>query len=87
MGGVARLRSSLSLSLSSPANVIINLGFELYSSLANVMWDEYRSAASENIDTVVVGSSTGQRSFDPAVLDATLGATTFNMAHARAGVG
>ena len=62
------------------ANVIINLGFELYSSLANVMWDEYRSAASENIDTVVVGSSTGQRSFDPAVLDATLGATTFNMA-------
>ncbi|MCI6843153.1 MAG: hypothetical protein MR874_00110 [Coriobacteriaceae bacterium] len=62
------------------ANVLITLGFELYSSLANVMWDEYRAAANENIDTVIVGSSTGQRSFDPAVLDATLGTTTFNMA-------
>lgn len=62
------------------ANVLITLGFELYSSLANVMWDEYRAAASENIDTVIVGSSTGQRSFDPAVLDNTLGTTTFNMA-------
>ena len=61
------------------ANVLITLGFELYSSLANVMWDEYRAAANENIDTVIVGSSTGQRSFDPAVLDATLGTTTFNM--------
>jgi hypothetical protein len=62
------------------ANVLITLGFELYSSLANVMWDEYRAAASENIDTVIVGSSTGQRSFDPSVLDTTLGSTTFNMA-------
>jgi hypothetical protein len=62
------------------ANVLITLGFELYSSLANVMWDEYRAAANENIDTVIVGSSTGQRSFDPSVLDATLGTTTFNMA-------
>ena len=44
------------------------------------MWDEYRAAANENIDTVIVGSSTGQRSFDPSVLDATLGTTTFNMA-------
>lgn len=62
------------------ANVLITLGFELYSSLANVMWDEYRAAAGESIDTVIVGSSTGQRSFDPSVLDATLGTTTFNMA-------
>lgn len=62
------------------ANVLITLGFELYSSLANVMWDEYRAAANENIDTVVVGSSTGQRSFDPQVLDAALGTSTFNMA-------
>ena len=62
------------------ANVLITLGFELYSSLANVMWDEYRAASSESIDTVIVGSSTGQRSFDPSVLDNTLGTTTFNMA-------
>ena len=62
------------------ANVLITLGFELYSSLANVMWDEYRAAAGGSIDTVIVGSSTGQRSFDPSVLDATLGTTTFNMA-------
>ena len=62
------------------ANVLITLGFELYSSLANVMWDEYRAAAGESIGTVIVGSSTGQRSFDPSVLDATLGTTTFNMA-------
>ena len=62
------------------ANVLINLGFELYGSLANVMWDEYRAAAGEGIDTVVVGSSTGQRSFDPQVLDAALGTSTFNMA-------
>lgn len=65
--------------LITTANVLINLGFELYSSLANVMWDEYRAASGESIDTVVVGSSTGQRSFDPAVLDAELGTTTFNM--------
>ncbi len=61
------------------ANVLTNLGFELYSSLANVMWDEYR-AAGEGIDTVVVGSSTAQRALDPGVLDAALGTSTFSMA-------
>lgn len=43
------------------------------------MWSEYRSMQDENIDTVYVGSSTAQRSFDPAVIDARLGSSSFNM--------
>ena len=61
-------------------DALCSFALEQYGSLSSVMWSEYRAAAGESIDTVVVGSSTAQRAFDPAVLDATLGTTTFSMA-------
>ena len=61
-------------------DVICSFALEQYGSLSSVMWSEYRAAAGEGIDTVVVGSSTSQRAFDPQVLDAALGTSTFSMA-------
>ena len=61
-------------------DVLCSFAIEQYGSLSSVMWSEYRAAAGESIDTVVVGSSTAQRAFDPAVLDAALGTGTFSMA-------
>lgn len=61
-------------------DVLFSFALEQYGSLSGVMWSEYRAAAGESIDTVVVGSSTAQRAFDPSVLDAELGTSTFSMA-------
>lgn len=60
-------------------DVICSFALEQYGSLSSVMWSEYRASAGDNIDTVVVGSSTAQRSFDPSVLDNSLGTSTFSM--------
>ena len=51
-----------------------------YGSTSEVVWSEYFSAASQNIDTVVVGSSTAQRAIDPNVLDNALGTSSFTLA-------
>ncbi len=61
-------------------DVLFSFALEQYGSLSSVMWSEYRAAAGENIDTVVVGSSTSQRAFDPTALDDALGTSTFSMA-------
>ena len=61
-------------------NALCSFALEQYGSLSSVMWSEYRAAAGERVDTVVVGSSTAQRAFDPQVLDADLGTATFSMA-------
>lgn len=51
-----------------------------YGSTSEVVWSEYALAADQDIDTVIVGSSTGQRCIDPNVLDSTLGTSTFSLA-------
>ena len=51
-----------------------------YGSVSEVVWSEYASRADQNIDTVIVGSSTGQRSIDPNALDSALGTSTFTLA-------
>lgn len=54
--------------------------FERYGSLSSIMWEEYRAASEEPIDTVVVGSSTAQRGIDPHELEAGLSCDAFTMA-------
>jgi hypothetical protein len=51
-----------------------------YGSTSEVVWSEYFSSASQNIDAVVIGSSTAQRGIDPNVLDDTLGTSTLTLA-------
>lgn len=51
-----------------------------YGSTSEVVWSEYAAAADQDIDTVIVGSSTGQRCIDPNVLDGALGTSTFSLA-------
>jgi hypothetical protein len=51
-----------------------------YGSTSEVVWSEYAAAANQDIDTVIVGSSTGQRCVDPNVLDSALGTSTFSLA-------
>lgn len=51
-----------------------------YGSASEVVWSEYAAAADQDIDTVIVGSSTGQRCIDPNVLDSELGTSTFSLA-------
>ena len=51
-----------------------------FGSTSEVVWSEYAAAANQDIDTVIVGSSTGQRCIDPNVLDGALGTSTFSLA-------
>ena len=60
--------------------VALNFAIEKTGTLSDVMWSEYEKCKNEQIDTIVVGSSTAQRSFDPKVIDSNLGSSTFNMA-------
>ena len=51
-----------------------------FGSTSEVVWSEYAAADNQDIDTVIVGSSTGQRCIDPNVLDGALGTSTFSLA-------
>ena len=51
-----------------------------FGSTSEVVWSEYAAAANQDIDTVIVGSSTGQRCVDPNVLDSARGTSTFSLA-------
>ena len=61
-------------------DVLLVFALYPYGSTSEVVWSEYFSAADQNIDTVVVGSSTAQRAIDPNVLDNTLGTSSFTLA-------
>ena len=51
-----------------------------FGSTSEVVWSEYAAADNQDIDTVIVGSSTGQRCVDPNVLDSARGTSTFSLA-------
>lgn len=61
-------------------DVLLTYALFPYGSLSEVVWSEYSAAADQDIDAVIVGSSTAQRSFDPNVLDDELGTSSFTLA-------
>lgn len=46
-------------------------------SISRIVWTEFRDQ--DDVDAVCLGSSLGERSFDPAAFDAAYGTTSFNM--------
>lgn len=59
------------------ADVLLCLALQPYGEHTELMWSEYRQT--DDIDTVLVGTSTTAYGLKPQVLDETLGSSTFNM--------
>lgn len=58
-------------------DILISLALEPYGAHTELVWNEYRAA--DNMDTVLVGTSTTAYGFKPQSLDETLGSSSFNM--------
>lgn len=58
-------------------DVALCLLLEPFGAHTELVWTEYRRT--EQIDTIIVGSSTAAYNLDPAALDAGLGSTSFNL--------
>lgn len=67
----------LALALVFGLNAAATYAFEPYGSKSELMWSDYRSQ--DFIDAIFVGDSVSVHAFDPHVVDAELGTSSFNM--------
>ena len=66
------------VALAVALNNVLTLVFVPYGSKSEIVWTDY--SAADDIDCVVVGTSTSMAGFDPAVFDEELGCECFNLA-------
>lgn len=71
------LKVFLTLTIFFTMDAVMSFALIPYGSRSEVTWSDYR--VQDSIDTVIVGTSLGERAFDPAVLDAECGSKSFNL--------
>lgn len=79
-----RLRCIASILAVVVVAIVLDVGLSLalqpYGTSTEIMWHDYRSAADEDMETLVLGSSCAQLGINPLVLGEQIDSSTFNMA-------